>query len=626
MNNHLRVRNPPLKPLMIWDGDCHFCRLWIERWREITAGAVDYATYQEVAEKFPEISRAEFQRAVAYIDGQGKVFFAAEAVYRSLRYRSSRKWLAWSYDHVLGFASVSETVYKFIASHRDFASAITRLLWGNDVRPPTYFIARRWFLRALGLVYLIAFVSLWVQVDGLIGSNGITPVSEFFPSVRGQIGTRALSILPTLCWFNSSDAFLHFLCGGGVVLSVLLIFGIAPVVSLIALFVFYLSLTIAGQTFLSFQWDILLLEAGFLSIFLAPLQLWPKQGREPRVSRAALFLLKLLLFKLMVMSGVVKLTSGDDSWGWIDDSFHWSALTALDYHYWSQPLPTIFAWWADQHAEWFKHFSVVFCLSVEIIVPIFFWAPRRLRLIACGLLVFLQIAIAVTGNYCFFNLLTIGLCLLLIDDAVFGRARDNVVGATGRRALPLSILASVIVLIITLPLNAWLIFTAFKPEAKWPRSLAFFYEHIEPFRIANGYGLFRVMTKDRREIVIEGSADGIDWQPYEFKWKPGNVMRAPGWCAPHQPRLDWQMWFAALGSYQQNPWFVRTAICLLEGKSDVARLFARNPFPERPPRYVRAIVYRYRFTTAAEHGQSGAWWKRQELGEYLPTVSLEQFR
>jgi hypothetical protein len=190
----------------------------------------------------------------------------------------------------------------------------------------------------------------------------------------------------------------------------------------------------------------------------------------------------------------------------------------------------------------------------------------------------------------------------------------------------LSILAPVIVIIITLPLNAWLIFTAFKPEAKWPRSLAFFYEHIEPFRIANGYGLFRVMTKDRREIVIEGSADGIDWEPYEFKWKPGDVTRAPGWCAPHQPRLDWQMWFAALGSYQQNPWFIRTAICLLEGKSDVARLFARNPFPERPPRYVRAIVYRYRFMTAAEHGQSGAWWKRQELGEYLPAVSLEQFR
>ena len=622
-DRHLSVAAPPPKPLMIWDGECHFCRLWIERWREITRGEVEYATYQEVAEKFPEISRTEFQRAVAYIDREGKVFFAAEAVYRSLRCRSSRKWLAWSYDHVPGFAPGSEAVYKFIARHRNFGSAITRLLWGDDVRPPTYFIARRWFLRALGLIYLIAFVSLWVQIDGLVGSKGITPVSTFLAAVRGELGPRALSILPTLCWSNSSDAFLHFLCGGGLVLSFLLIFEIAPVVSLIALFVFYLSLTIAGQTFLSFQWDILLLEAGFLSIFLAPWQLRPKRGREPPVSRAAFLLLKLLLFKLMVMSGVVKLTSGDDSW--------WN-LTALDYHYWSQPLPTVFAWWADQHPEWFKHFSVAFCLVVEIIVPIFFWTPRRLRLIACGLVVFLQIAIAVTGNYCFFNLLTIALCLVLIDDAVW-RRRGALQADGGTRAVVspsigqrFSTYGAVAVIIITLPLNAWLIFTAFKPETKWPRSLVFFYEQIEPFRIANSYGLFRVMTKDRREIVIEGSTDGIDWQPYEFKWKPGDVMGAPGWCAPHQPRLDWQMWFAALGSYQQNPWFIRTAICLLEGKSDVTRLFARNPFPEHPPRYVRAIVYRYRFTTAAEHGQSGAWWKRQELEEYLPTVSLEQFR
>src|SRR5436190_1413005 len=221
--SHLRVANPPHKPLMIWDGECHFCKRWIERWREITAGEV--------------------------------------------------------------------------------------------VRPPTYFWARRWFLRALGLIYLIAFVSLWVQVDGLVGSNGISPVNQFLPAVREQIGRQAYSLLPTLCWFNSSNAFLHFLCGGGVFLSLLLMAGIVPVVSLIALFVFYLSLTLAGQTFLSFQWDILLLETGFLSIFLAPWQLWPKRGREPPVSRAALFLLKVLLFKLMVMSGVVKLTSGDDSWG-----------------------------------------------------------------------------------------------------------------------------------------------------------------------------------------------------------------------------------------------------------------------------------------------------------------------
>jgi len=623
----LRVTNPPTKPLMIWDGECHFCRRWIERWREITAGEVDYTTYQEAAHRFPEIPLEQFQRAVAFIEPDGQTFFGAEAVYRSLRYQGSRKWLAWSYDRVPGFAAISETAYNFIARHRGLGSSITRLLWGKDVRPPTYFWARCWFLRALGLIYLIAFVSFWVQVDGLVGSNGILPVNQFLPTVREQLGQGAYSLLPTLCWFNADNAFLHFLCGGGVVLSLFLIFGIAPAISLFALFAFYLSLTIAGQVFLSFQWDILLLETGFLSIFLAPWQLWQKRGQEPPVSRAALFLLKLLLFKLMVMSGVVKLTSGDDCW--------WN-LTALDYHYWSQPLPTIFGWWADQHPEWFKHFSVGFCMAVEIIAPFFIWAPRRPRLIAAGLMIFLQLVIALTGNYCFFNLLTLGLCLLLIDDAVWRRnaRQDNRTvrayssGAPSDRALPSRLLmyGAIIVIIVSLPINAWLVFTAFKPDAEWPRRLAFAYEHLEPFRIVNGYGLFRVMTKDRREIVIEGSADGIDWLPYEFKWKPGNVMRAPGWCAPHQPRLDWQMWFAALGTPERNPWFIRLAICLLEGKPDVIRLFAHDPFPNQPPRYVRAILYRYRFTTAKEHRQTGAWWKSQELREYLPAVSLEQLR
>ena len=614
----LHVSNLPPKPLIIWDGDCHFCRRWIERWREITRGVVDYATSQESAERFPEIPREQFERSVIYIETDGAVYSGAEAVFRSLRCRSSKKWLAWSYDRLPGFAPVSESLYKIISCNRRFASVITRLLWGNDVRPPTYFVARRWFLRAVGLIFLIAFVSLWVQIDGLIGSNGITPVREFLPAARAQLGDRALSILLTLCWFNSSDTFFHFLCGGGVVLSLVLIVGIAPALSLVGLVAFYLSLTIAGQTFLSFQWDILLIEIGFLSIFLAPWRLWPKRGVDPPVSRAALFLLKVLLFKLLVMSGVVKLTSGDDSW--------WD-LTALDYHYWSQPLPTVIGWWADQSPEWFKKFSVAFCLVVEIIVPFFIWAPRRLRLFACGLLIFLQVMIAATGNYCFFNLLTIALCLLLIDDDVAASLRETRARRIATRPQDkLSICAATAVIVVTLPLNAQLIYSALKPEAEWPRLLGSVYARAEAFRIVNGYGLFRVMTKDRREIIIEGSADGLDWKPYEFKWKPGDVMRAPGWCAPHQPRLDWQMWFAALGSYRQNPWFVQLVISLLHGKPQVAALFERNPFPQNPPRYVRAALYRYRFTTAEEHRETGAWWKRQELGEYLPSVSLEDVR
>ena len=638
--SHLRVSNAPPKPLLIWDGQCDFCRLWIERWREITGGKVDYATYQQIAHQFPEIAVEQFKRAMAFIEPDGETFFAAEAVYRSLRYRSSRRWLAWSYDHVPGFAAISETAYKSIARHRGLGSTFTRLLWGKNVRRPTYFWARRWFLRALGLTYLIGFLSLWVQVDGLIGSNGVSPLNQFLPAVYERFGSSAYALLPTLCWFSSSNGFLHFLCSGGVAFSLVLILGIAPALSLVALFAFYLSLTTAGQTFLSFQWDILLLETGFLSIFLAPWRLWPRElmwwpgsfrlppsGAADPVPRAGLFLLKFLLFKLMLMSGVVKLTSGDKCW--------WN-LTALDYHYWSQPLPTVFAWWADKSPEWFKHFSVAFCLIVEIIVPFFIWAPRRLRLIAAALLILLQFAIALTGNYCFFNLLTIALCLLLIDDSVVaalwaapreGSKRVSTLSRTAKR-LPdqLRSYAAIAVIIVTLPIDGWLIFTAFKPDVDWPRSLVTVYGHLESFRIVNGYGLFRVMTKDRDEIVIEGSADGIDWLPYDFKWKAGDVMRAPGWCAPHQPRLDWQMWFAALGSYRDNPWFGGLIVRLLQGSKDVSELLAKNPFPHDPPRYIRAMFYRYRFTTLRERRQTGAWWKREQLREYLPTISADQLR
>jgi predicted DCC family thiol-disulfide oxidoreductase YuxK len=636
---HLRVSNLPPKPLLIWDGDCDFCRLWIERWREMAAGKVDYTTYQEAAEQFPEIPSQEFKRSLVLIQPNGTVVFAAEAVYRSLAYRPSRQWLEWSYDHVPGFAAVSETGYGLIARHRKFASAITRLLWGKEVRRPSYFWARRWFLRVLGVIYLIAFVSLWVQVDGLVGSNGMSPVNQFLSAVRGQVGSSAYGLLPTLCWFNSSDAFLHFLCGSGVLCSLLLIFGIAPALLLVALFALYLSLTIAGQDFFSFQWDVLLLETGFLSIFFAPWRLWPRELllwprssplARAQVSRVGLFLLKLLLFKLMLMSGVVKLTSGDDSW--------WN-LTALDFHYWSQPLPTVFGWWADKSPEWFKHFSVAFCLVVEIIVPFFIWAPRRLRLMAAGLLIFLQLAIAITGNYCFFNLLTIALCLLLIDDSVAASLRRGAVRhrvastATQLRdynrhaiAKRLSKYGAIGVIIVMLPINAWLIFSAFKPLSRPPRELAKLYERLEAFRVVNGYGLFRVMTKDRGEIILEGSSDGIDWLPYEFKWKPGDVKRPPGWCAPHQPRLDWQMWFAALGTPRENQWLVALIYRLLQGSHEVNGLLARNPFPDKPPLYIRAMFYRYRFTTVDEFRHTGAWWKREELREYLPTLSLEQFR
>jgi predicted DCC family thiol-disulfide oxidoreductase YuxK len=614
---HISVRDVPAKPLVIFDGDCNFCRRWVERWREMTRGAVDYAPFQEAAARFPEIPREDFAQALHFIDKDGTVYRGAEAVFRSLGSVRDGRALVWCYGHLPGFAPITETAYGAIARNRMVASFFTRLLWGNEVRRPTYFKSRDLFVRSLGAIYLIAFVSLWLQIDGLIGEQGILPVGQHLQFAREQVGSSAFYLLPTLCWFNSSDAFLHCLCGAGAIVSVLLMAGLAPVLSLSLVFVLYLSLTTASQTFLGYQWDALLLEAGFLALFFAPWR-WRMNANNPApFSRVGMFLLKLLLFKLLFMSGVVKLTSHDKSW--------WN-LTALDYHYWTQPLPTVIGWWSDQHPEWFKKFSVAFCLVVEIVAPFFIWAPRRLRHVAAVFLVVLQIAIAATGNYCFFNLLTLALCLLLFDDRFLrmeGRAPARRVAASLWELCPP--IAGIVVLVLTLPINAMFLYSAIKPDREWPRRISMITDHIEPFRVVNGYGLFRVMTKTRPEIIIEGSADGNEWLPYEFKWKPGALDRAPGWVAPHQPRLDWQMWFAALGNYRQNPWFVSLLERLLRNTPAVTRLLERNPFPETPPRYIRARLYEYRFATWAEHRATGNWWKREENGEYLPSISLENF-
>ncbi len=313
----------------------------------------------------------------------------------------------------------------------------------------------------------------------------------------------------------------------------------------------------------------------------------------------------------MLLSGVVKLTSGDASWG---------NLTALDYHYWTQPLPTVLGWWADKSPEWFKQFSTAFVLVVEIAGAFLLWFPRHLRLLGCGAIVFLQVVIGLTGNYAFFNLLTIALCLLLIDDVVWPGWRPLTKSERTVRRWPVWI--PVALIIITMPVNAVLIFAGFKPEAQWPGSLELVYSALAPFRIVNSYGLFRVMTKERSEIIIEGSDDAIEWKAYEFKWKPGELARRPGFVEPHQPRLDWQMWFAALSDVRQNPWFFGLVQRLLENSPEVTRLLGKNPFPDKPPHYLRAELYRYRFSTLAEHRATGVWWQRQDLREYLSTVSL----
>jgi predicted DCC family thiol-disulfide oxidoreductase YuxK len=611
MGEPRRVAAAPEKPLLIFDGDCGFCRRWIERWKSWTSGRVDYAPSQEAAPRFPEIPHGDFQRSVQLITPDGRVFDGAEAIFRSLACAPRRGGLLAAYKSVPGFAPAAELGYRLIASHRTAASAVTSALWGKTVESPTYTLANALFLRLLGLCFLAGFLSLWVQVDGLVGSRGILPVRDFLEAVRSQLGGARWS-LPTLLWLDSSDGFLHFLCAGGAAAAVLLLIGLAPLPALLVCWAFYLSLSIAGQEFLEFQWDLLLLETGFLAIWLVPVRRW-RFGLSLASTRLPRVLLLWLLFRLMFSSGFVKLASGDPNW---------RSLTALTYHYWTQPLPPWTAWIADKLPLAFQKFSCLFLFAVELVAPFFILAPRRLRLAAAAAMAGLEVLIAATGNYAFFNLLTVALCVLLVDDASFParlrtRAQRNPHSARGR--WPGWFLAPVAAVLLLLSFVHFFAGTL-RWRLPWPGFTISLARAAIPFRSVGNYGLFMVMTTTRPEILVEGSADGTNWLPYEFRWKPGDVRRRPSFVAPHQPRLDWQMWFAALGRCEENPWFTSFQLRLLEGSPPVLRLLAHNPFPDTPPRYLRTTAYAYRFTDAATRRRTGAWWQRELLGPYCPPV------
>ena len=612
---------------MVFDGDCNFCTLWIRRWRQMTGVSVDYLAAQDphIPTQFPEIPREQFDTAVVLIEPDGTVYSGAEAVFRALAHCPDHQWSWRTYQNSSAFAKCTERVYEFVAGHRLFFSRMTRWFWGRHVERPSYLLTRRIFLRALGVVYLIAFVSLWTQIAGLIGHNGILPTDRFMAVARQQCDAQGLSLeryhlLPTLCWFSASNAFLNFQCAAGSVLAVLLIVGIAPVPCLALLWLLYLSLVTVGRDFLSFQWDNLLLETGFLAVFFAPLRFLPRPSRETPPSRLVLWLLRLLLFKLMFSSGCVKLLSGDPNW---------RNLTALTFHYQTQPLPTWIAWYANQLPLWFQKMSCLIMFGIELGAPWLIFAPLRIRFLGGAAIAFLQILILLTGNYTFFNLLTLALCFLLLDDfmvAKFAPPKLRPVFVPNRQSSTLSLRRVVTVplafVVITLSIFQMGLMFGVRPGGLYP--IAVVDAWLAPFRSFNGYGLFAVMTTERREIIVEGSDDGVSWLPYEFKYKPGDVDRRPAFVAPHQPRLDWQMWFAALGDAGQNPWFVNFCECLLRGSPDVQALLKTNPFPNHPPRLIRAELYDYHFTNFAERRSTSAWWQRNLIGEYLPPISLQE--
>jgi hypothetical protein len=384
-----------------------------------------------------------------------------------------------------------------------------------------------------------------------------------------------------------------------------------------ALFVcwaFYLSLSIGGQEFLEFQWDLLLLETGFLALWLAPVRRlrFGLSLEAPRIVRA---LLLWLLFRLMFSSGLVKLASGDPNW---------RNLTALTYHYWTQPLPPWTAWFLDKLPLGFQKFSCLLMFAVELLAPFLIFAPRRLRLVGAAAMAGLEALIAATGNYAFFNLLTIALCVLLVDDASFPsrfRRRAPPDARPPRGAWSPWVLYPVAAaLLVTSSLHFFA--GTLRWRLPWPAFTISLARAAIPFRSVGNYGLFMVMTTTRPEILVEGSADGATWLPYEFRWKPGDVNRRPAFVAPHQPRLDWQMWFAALGRCEENPWFTLFQRRLFEGSPPVLRLLARNPFPDAPPRFLRTTMYAYRFTDSETRRRTGAWWRRERIGPYCQPVEI----
>ena len=597
------------KPVLIYDDDCGFCRFWVSRWKPFTQDTVIYKPSQGVAENYPQISPQQFKNSVYFVASDGSFCSGAQAVFKTFANAPNGKWLLRAYEKVPGFASVSEWGYRQVAENRQIFSTVTRWFWGSSMQTPTWFLTRRVFLFLLGLVYILAFGSLWIQIEGLVGEAGILPAELYLKGAETHWGAQRFWQVPTLFWLNAGNEFLYTVCllGAGAALMVMVNFFTGW--ALLMAWIFYLSIFNEAQPFLGFQWDTLLLETGFLSLFLVS---WRGNINEPESSPSwfIIFLLRLLLFRVVFSSGVVKLLSQDPTW---------ADLTALYYHYETQPLPTWVGWYTHQLPQGFQEFSVVCVFVIQLGVVFLIFGPRRIRYIGCAALVFFDVLIILTGNYGFFNLLTIALCLLLLDDSVFSRwlstkgekSKVSVFVIQKKSLLKVGLLG-VCIMLYAVPLLT----------TNHPSIYVYISKAIRPFHIFNSYGLFAVMTTSRPEIIILGSDDRENWFPYEFKWKPGNVEKKPKFVAPHQPRLDWQMWFAALSNYERNPWLIQFMTRLLQGSPVVIALLENNPFPDTPPRYLQAVIYEYQFTNSEIRNRDNSWWTRKLLRPYTPILRL----
>ncbi|MBR9909774.1 MAG: DUF393 domain-containing protein [Gammaproteobacteria bacterium] len=586
------------QPVLVYDGECRFCCSWINYWSQLSAGQVHYRPYQQAAGDYPQLDTQQFQQHIQYFDEQGRRYQGAAAAFQVQRKIAGQGYWWWLYSHLPGFAPLSERIYNLVAAHRGPAFAAQKFFWGKELYPDRYQRVSWLFLRLLALLYFAAFFSFYRQALALIGSNGLLPLPEFLAQAR-DLGFWQL---PTLFWWQTSDLAIEGLCLAGLLASLLLLLNRLVLPCLVFLYLAYLSLLHGGQVFMQYQWDLLLLETGFLAIFLG-------RGHKP-----VIWLFRCLLFRFVFLAGAVKLLSGDPSW---------ANLSALQFHFQTQPLPSPLAWYAHQLPETLLQVATALALVIELVLPWLFFLPRRPRQWAAWGLILLQLAILLTGNYNFFNLLTLVLCLFLFDDHSLRWLPIPLAAAerqppTGRWRL--AAITTVSLLLFSLN-GVWLWLGLQRPTT--PAAIYAVARVTEPWHWVNAYGLFANMTTERLEIVIEGSLDGQQWQAYELPFKPGAVDRAPGWNIPHQPRLDWQLWFAAQDSVRHPPWLRPLMLNLLFNAQPVTGLMAHNPFADTAPRYLRARLFRYRFTDWSERSKSGNWWQRQLVSDYYGPLYVE---
>ena len=473
----------------------------------------------------------------------------------------------------------------------------------------------RWiFLRALGAIFFSAFYSLWFQIHGLIGQRGVLPLTSYLATIGAAVpSAKRLWYAPSIFWLDASDRAMTIVIALGLLASLLAVANIAPKLTIALSTLLFLSCVAALQDFSSYQSDGMLLEAGFISVFFAPSGWRPGLGVSDPPTRASLFMLRWEWFRIYFESGVAKIASGD---------VHWRNLTAMDDYYQNGPLPAWPGWYVQHFPHWYHAATVVATLAIELVIVWAMFLPRKARLACFVVVTGLQLGIIATANYAFLNCLVLMLGVLLLDDAALARVGVRVRDC----AIPALTTARQWRLGVEYFVMGWLLYAtvvAFLGPGS-VRALSLPERVLEPFRIANPYGLFATMTEARYEIEFQGSRDaGKTWIPYPFRYKPQNVNERPGIYAPYQPRFEWNLWFASLGPWRSSEWVVLAQQRLLEGSPSVLELFRRDPFNGTPPQQVRTVLWQYWFTDWKTKRATGAWWTRRELGLYSGVLSRD---